>query len=48
MSDPGTRRPDEIADAVLTAGKFRIYLGAEQGIDVLIIARSRQVAEDDE
>jgi two-component system sensor histidine kinase KdpD len=28
MSDPGTRRPDEIADAVLAVGKFRICLGA--------------------
>ncbi len=32
MSDPGTRCPDEIADAVLAAGKFRIYLGAVAGV----------------
>ena len=32
MSDPETRRPDEIADAVLAAGKFRIYLGAVAGV----------------
>ncbi len=32
MSSPGTRRPDEIADAVLAAGKFRIYLGAVAGV----------------